>query len=168
MQGVKYFHKFHPVFLSFISDFWHYLLGISFPFYFSLIEWYLKLVFPLIAGGGSPPKPWERAGSSSGPAPFKPSSAGNTSDVVEASGTANPGEIVTTADRNTAVNRNTLARPVPSRPWEQQQTYGSTYGGISLLIFYPFLSFAWNSIIWRSFYYKVTFYPSNMVFDREN
>ncbi|XP_019178432.1 PREDICTED: peroxisomal membrane protein 13 isoform X2 [Ipomoea nil] len=84
---------------------------------------------PQPSGGGSPPKPWERAGSSSGPAPFKPSSPGNTSDVVEASGTANPGEIVTAADRNTAVNRNAVARPVPSRPWEQQQQYGSTYGG---------------------------------------
>ncbi|PIN23124.1 hypothetical protein CDL12_04160 [Handroanthus impetiginosus] len=81
------------------------------------------------SGAGPPPKPWERAGSpSSGPAPFKPSSAGNTSDVVESSGTAQPGEVVSTADRNTTVNRNTLGRPVPTRPWEQQ-TYGSTYGG---------------------------------------
>ncbi|KAI3461766.1 hypothetical protein Pfo_018429 [Paulownia fortunei] len=80
------------------------------------------------SGGGPPPKPWERAGSSSGPAPFKPPSAGNTSDVVEASGTAQPGEVVSTADRNTAVNRNTLGRPVPTRPWEQQ-TYGNSYGG---------------------------------------
>ncbi|KAA8543599.1 hypothetical protein F0562_021655 [Nyssa sinensis] len=77
-----------------------------------------------------PPKPWERAGSSSGPAPFKPPSPGSTSDVVEASGTSKPGEIVPTADRNTTVNRNALGRPVPTRPWEQQQTtYGSTYGG---------------------------------------
>ncbi|KAL0460401.1 UNVERIFIED_CONTAM: Peroxisomal membrane protein 13 [Sesamum latifolium] len=80
------------------------------------------------SGGGPPPKPWERAGSSSGPAPFKPSSPGNTSDVVEASGTAQPGEVVSTTDRSAAVNRNTLGRPVPTRPWEQQ-TYGSTYGG---------------------------------------
>lgn len=80
------------------------------------------------AGSNPPPKPWERAGSaSSGGAPFKPPSAGNTSDVVEASGTAQPGEVVSTA--NTAINRNTLGRPVPNRPWEQQQTYGSTYGG---------------------------------------
>ncbi|GFY99463.1 peroxin 13 [Actinidia rufa] len=75
-----------------------------------------------------PPKPWEQAGSSSGPTPFKPSSPGSTSDVVETSGTARPGEIVSTADRNTTINRNTLGRPVPTRPWEQQ-TYGSTYGG---------------------------------------
>lgn len=82
---------------------------------------------------GSPPKPWERAGSpSSGPAPFRPPSAGNTSDVVEASGTAQPGEVVSTA--NTTVNRNTLGRPVPTRPWEQQQTYGSTYGGIKTFL----------------------------------
>ena len=75
-----------------------------------------------------PPKPWEQAGSSSGPTPFKPSSPGSTSDVVETSGTARPGEIVSTADRNTTINRNTLGRPVPTRPWEQQP-YGSTYGG---------------------------------------
>ncbi|XP_051131932.1 peroxisomal membrane protein 13 [Andrographis paniculata] len=82
------------------------------------------------ASGGSPPKPWEKAGSSSsGPAPFKPPSGGNTSDVVEASGTAQPGEIVSTANRNTAVTTNALGRTVPTRPWEQQ-TYGtSTYGG---------------------------------------
>lgn len=79
--------------------------------------------------GGPPAKPWERAGTSSGPTPFKPPSSGSTSDVVEASGTARPGEIVSTADRNTAVNRNNLTRPVPTRPWEQQQNYGSTYGG---------------------------------------
>ncbi|KAL2488408.1 peroxisomal membrane protein 13-like [Forsythia ovata] len=80
------------------------------------------------SGSTPPPKPWERAGSASGPAPFKPPSAGSTSDVVEASGTARPGEVVSTADRNTTVNRNTLGRPVPARPWEQQ-TYGSTLGG---------------------------------------
>lgn len=79
------------------------------------------------SGSGAPPKPWERAGSSSGPAPFKPASAGSTSDVVEASGTARPGEIVPPNDTTSAVNRNTLGRPVPSRPWEQQQTYGGNY-----------------------------------------
>lgn len=90
-----------------------------------------QLYICFFSGGGPPPKPWERAGSSSGPAPFRPSSAGNTSDVVEASGTAQPGEVVSTADRNAAVNRNTLGRPVPARPWEQQtQAYGSTYGGM--------------------------------------
>ncbi|GJY28155.1 peroxisomal membrane protein 13 isoform X1, partial [Tanacetum coccineum] len=41
---------------------------------------------------GPPSKLWERAGSSSGPAPFKPASAGSISDVVESSGTARPGE----------------------------------------------------------------------------
>lgn len=83
---------------------------------------------PQQGGSSPPPKPWERAGSSSGPAPFKPPSQGSTSDVVEASGTAKPGEIVSTT--NTAVNRsNALGRPVPNRPWEQQTTYGSTYGG---------------------------------------
>lgn len=83
----------------------------------------------IVVAGGPPAKPWERAGTSSGPTPFKPPSSGSTSDVVEASGTARPGEIVSTADRNTAVNRNNLTRPVPTRPWEQQQNYGSTYGG---------------------------------------
>ncbi|KAJ1424497.1 putative peroxisomal membrane protein 13 [Sesbania bispinosa] len=78
--------------------------------------------------GSPPPKPWERAGSSSGPAPFKPPSGGSTSDVVEASGTAKPGEIVSSSDRSATVNRNTLGRPVPTRPWEQN--YGnSSYGG---------------------------------------
>ncbi|KAJ0437561.1 putative peroxin 13 [Helianthus annuus] len=85
------------------------------------------------SGSGPPPKPWERAGgTSSGPAPFKPPSAGSTSDVVDASGTANPGEIVTTNDTTSAINRNTLGRPVPSRPWEQNQTYGGTGYGSTL------------------------------------
>ncbi|PWA62249.1 hypothetical protein CTI12_AA364380 [Artemisia annua] len=84
------------------------------------------------SGSGAPPKPWERAGSSSGPAPFKPASAGSTSDVVEASGTARPGEIVPPNDTTSAVNRNTLGRPVPSRPWEQQQTYGGAGYGSGL------------------------------------
>uniref|UniRef100_A0A6N2MPC9 Uncharacterized protein n=1 Tax=Salix viminalis TaxID=40686 RepID=A0A6N2MPC9_SALVM len=53
-----------------------------------------------------PLKPWERAGGSSGPTPFKPPSAGITSDVVEASGTARPGEIV-----------------------QSSGMYGSSYGG---------------------------------------
>ncbi|XP_027107380.2 peroxisomal membrane protein 13 isoform X1 [Coffea arabica] len=79
------------------------------------------------AGSNPPAKPWERAGSSSGPAPFKPPSAGSTSDVVEASGTGRPGEIVSTADRNAStVNANAVGRPMPSRPWEQQQ---QSYGG---------------------------------------
>ncbi|GJV89374.1 peroxisomal membrane protein 13 [Tanacetum coccineum] len=73
---------------------------------------------------GPPPKPWERGGSSSGHAPFKPASAGSTSDVVEAFGTSRPGEIVPTNNTTSTVNTNTLGRPVPSRLWEQQQTYG--------------------------------------------
>ncbi|PWA50166.1 hypothetical protein CTI12_AA473940 [Artemisia annua] len=83
---------------------------------------------PQQSGSGPPPKPWEQAGTSSGPAPFKPSSPGSTSDVVEASGTARPGEMVPANDA-LAVNTNTLGRPVPARPWMQQNTYGSTYGG---------------------------------------
>lgn len=80
-----------------------------------------------------PPKPWERAGSSSGPAPFKPPSGGSTSDVVESSGTAKPGEIVTGSDKNVTANRTPLGRPIPSRPWEQgygTNSYGTnSYGG---------------------------------------
>ncbi|PSR86265.1 Peroxisomal membrane protein [Actinidia chinensis var. chinensis] len=83
---------------------------------------------PQPSANSPPPKPWERAGSSSGPTPFKPPSSGSTSDVVEASGTAKPGEIVSTTDRNATVSTNALGRPVPTRPWEQQ-TYGNNYGG---------------------------------------
>lgn len=75
-------------------------------------------------GAAPPPKPWDRAGNSSGPAPFKPPSSGSTSEVVEASGTANPGEIVSNAQRNTSTV-NTLGRPMPTRPWEQ--SYGNSY-----------------------------------------
>ena len=81
---------------------------------------------------GSPPKPWERSGGegTSGPAPFKPPSGGSTSDVVEASGTAKPGENVTAAERNVSANNvnSTVSRPMPQRPW-QQTGYGNTYGG---------------------------------------
>lgn len=80
-----------------------------------------------VAASSPPAKPWERAGAASGPTPFKPPSAGNTSDVVESSGTANPGEIVSTSDRTATVNRNAVGRPLPSRPWEQN--YGSTAYG---------------------------------------
>ncbi|XP_039005668.1 peroxisomal membrane protein 13-like isoform X2 [Hibiscus syriacus] len=79
-------------------------------------------------GGSPPPKPWEQAGGTSASGPFKPPSPGSTSDVVEASGTSRPGVIVSTADATAAVNRNTVSRPLPSRPWEQQN-YGSSYGG---------------------------------------
>uniref|UniRef100_A0A453M017 Peroxin-13 n=1 Tax=Aegilops tauschii subsp. strangulata TaxID=200361 RepID=A0A453M017_AEGTS len=89
-------------------------------------------VFSLISScacNNPPPKPWERVGTSSGPAPFKPPSGGSTSDVVEASGTAKPGEVVSAAQSNAAFNvNNTVAGPVPPRPW-QQQGYGNTYGG---------------------------------------
>uniref|UniRef100_A0A0E0P281 Peroxin-13 n=1 Tax=Oryza rufipogon TaxID=4529 RepID=A0A0E0P281_ORYRU len=82
-----------------------------------------------MAGSNPPPKPWERAGTSSGPAPFKPPSGGSTSDIVEASGTAKPGEVVSAAESNVASNVNsTISRPVPPRPW-QQQGYGNSYGG---------------------------------------
>lgn len=94
----------------------------------------LNFHYLVTAASNPPPKPWEQAGSSSGAAPFKPPSAGSTSDIVESSGTANPGEIVSAADRNTTVNRNTLGRPMPTRPWEQQ-TYGSSYGGNVLVCF---------------------------------
>jgi len=90
---------------------------------------------------GSPPKPWERSGAegTSGPAPFKPPSGGSTSDVVEASGTAKPGENVTATERNVSANVNsTVSRPVPQRPW-QQTGYGNTYGGIQPFQSYLFL-----------------------------
>ncbi|KAF0912077.1 hypothetical protein E2562_012976 [Oryza meyeriana var. granulata] len=80
-------------------------------------------------GSNPPPKPWERAGTSPGPAPFKPTSGGSTSDIVEASGTAKPGEVVSAAESNVTSNINsTISRPVPPRPW-QQQGYGNSYGG---------------------------------------
>lgn len=86
---------------------------------------------PLQQPGGTapPPKPWERSGSSSGPAPFRPPSAGATSEVVEASGTAKPGEIVSTSDRTATVNTNSVGRPLPSRPWENNYGNTTTYGG---------------------------------------
>lgn len=66
--------------------------------------------------GTRPPKPWEGAVSSSGRAPFKPPSPGSTRDVVESSGTAKPGEIVSAADRTITHNTNTLGRPVLQKP----------------------------------------------------
>ncbi|CAD5322379.1 unnamed protein product [Arabidopsis thaliana] len=80
--------------------------------------------------GGSPPKPWEKEGNTSGPNPFRPPSNTSTAGSVEASGTANPGEVVPPPVNrpNTAANMNSLSRPVPARPWEQQN-YGSTMGG---------------------------------------
>ncbi|KAL9248676.1 Peroxisomal membrane protein 13-like protein [Drosera capensis] len=87
---------------------------------------------PTPPGGGAdpPPKPWERAGaSSSGPVPFKPPSSGSTGNVVEASGTAKPGEIVSTSNRNTAgVGVDAVGRPLPRRPWENNGI-GNTIGG---------------------------------------
>ncbi|CAF1936261.1 unnamed protein product [Brassica napus] len=80
--------------------------------------------------GGRPPKPWEQEGNNnaSGPKPFRPPSNTSTADSVEASGTANPGELVSSVNRtNTAPTMNGLSRPVPTRPWEQQ-TYGNIYG----------------------------------------
>lgn len=83
----------------------------------------------MYVGGSPPPKPWEKDGNnntSGGPKPFRPPSNTRTAASVEASGTANPGELVSSLNRtNTAAN---LSRPVPPRPWDQQN-YGSTYGG---------------------------------------
>uniref|UniRef100_A0A6N2LE23 Uncharacterized protein n=1 Tax=Salix viminalis TaxID=40686 RepID=A0A6N2LE23_SALVM len=78
-----------------------------------------------------PPKPWERAGGSSGATPFKPPSAGSTSDVVEASGTARPGEIVQSSGNTT----NAVGRPLPARPWEQGYSQ-SNYGGYNSTLNY--------------------------------
>jgi hypothetical protein len=98
---------------------------------------------------GAPPKPWERAGAegTSGPAPFKPPSGGSTSDVVEASGTAKPGETI--AATNVSANLNsTVSRPMPQRPWQQQSGYGNSYGGNKLFwsvsIFVDDLSKYWQ------------------------
>ncbi|XP_074577920.1 peroxisomal membrane protein 13-like isoform X2 [Curcuma longa] len=88
--------------------------------------------FFFFRSGAPPPKPWERAGGSSGPAPFKPPSSGSTSDIVEASGTAKPGEVVPTIDRNVTTTNSTLTRSVPARPW---QNYGANYGGYGSSIY---------------------------------
>lgn len=93
------------------------------------------MICDCIAASNPPPKPWERVGGSSGSAPFRPPSAGNTSDVVEASGTAKPGEIVSSSDRTAAVNRNSLGRPVPTRPWEQNYGNNSYGGGYDLNVY---------------------------------
>lgn len=84
-----------------------------------------------ISAGSAPPKSWERVADSSGPAPFKPPSSGSTNDVVEASGTAKPGEVAPIVDRNVTTTNNTLTGP--PRPW---QNYGTSYGG-KMLGFFP-------------------------------
>ncbi|MQL73844.1 hypothetical protein Taro_006225 [Colocasia esculenta] len=86
------------------------------------------LIWPLrVQLSSLPKKPWEQAGASSGPTPFNPPSAGSTSEVVEASGTARPGEFVSGTEGNAAVNRNPVGRTVPSRPWTSN--YASNVGG---------------------------------------
>uniref|UniRef100_A0A1D1YZF3 Peroxin-13 n=1 Tax=Anthurium amnicola TaxID=1678845 RepID=A0A1D1YZF3_9ARAE len=86
---------------------------------------------PLQPGNSLPKKPWEQSGSPSGPTPFNPPSAGSTSEIVEASGTAKPGEVVPRTEGTSIVNRNPVGRPVPSRPWESNNVnnlggYGSS------------------------------------------
>jgi peroxin-13 len=82
-----------------------------------------------LPGSNPRPKPWESAATSSGPAPFKPPSGGSTSDVVEASGMARPGEVVSTTGNNVTSNVTSgISGYVPPRPW-QQQGYGNSYGG---------------------------------------
>ncbi|XP_011011867.1 PREDICTED: peroxisomal membrane protein 13-like [Populus euphratica] len=88
---------------------------------------------PQPSANNPPPKPWEQAGGSSGATPFKPPSAGSTSDVVEASGTARPGEIVQSS--GSAANTNAVGRPLPSRPWEQNYSM-SSYGGYNSTLNY--------------------------------
>ncbi|GJU04347.1 hypothetical protein Tco_1114685 [Tanacetum coccineum] len=51
------------------------------------VEASIIIIYVRDLGSGPPPKLWEQAGTSSGQAPFKPSSPGSTSDVVEAFGT---------------------------------------------------------------------------------
>ncbi|CAA6657901.1 unnamed protein product [Spirodela intermedia] len=72
-------------------------------------------------------KTLEQSGASSGAMPFNPPSNGSTSEIVEASGTARPGEVVSGTEGNAVVNRNPIGRPVPSRPWSSN--YGNTPGG---------------------------------------
>ncbi|CAH8356415.1 unnamed protein product [Eruca vesicaria subsp. sativa] len=93
-----------------------------------------NIVMTLLLLGGRPPKPWEREGNNntSGPKPFRPPSNTSTADSVEASGTANPGELVSSRTHNTATNMNPhLSRPVPSRPW-LQQNYGGNGPNLSI------------------------------------
>ncbi|XP_038985852.1 peroxisomal membrane protein 13-like isoform X2 [Phoenix dactylifera] len=78
-------------------------------------------------GNVTPLKPWQRVGSSSRPAPSKPLSPRSTSNVVEASGTAKPGEAASGAEGNASANWKALGRSVPSGPWEQNN--GNSYGG---------------------------------------
>uniref|UniRef100_A0A6N2LEY1 Uncharacterized protein n=1 Tax=Salix viminalis TaxID=40686 RepID=A0A6N2LEY1_SALVM len=108
---------------------WHLILNNQnfFRFFVRTIE--LKLWKP--KANNPPPKPWERAGGSSGATPFKPPSAGSTSDVVEASGTARPGEIVQSSGNTT----NAVGRPLPARPWEQGYSQ-SNYGGYNSTLNY--------------------------------
>lgn len=82
----------------------------------------------MAASGNTPPKPWERVGSSSGPSPFRPPSTGPTSTVVESSGVAKTGDNSDTERNVPLANRSTVGRPMPARPWEQG-SYGSNYGG---------------------------------------
>ncbi|XP_057871052.2 peroxisomal membrane protein 13 isoform X1 [Cryptomeria japonica] len=85
-----------------------------------------------MAGNMPPRKPWENVESSSGPSPFRPSSTGPTSTVVESAGVANIGEKNLDAERRLPVaNRSTIGRPMPQRPWEQNRGvgYGSNYAG---------------------------------------
>ncbi|KAF2321985.1 hypothetical protein GH714_005193 [Hevea brasiliensis] len=75
----------------------------------------------------------ERACGPSGSTPFKPPSSGSTIYLVEASGTAKPGEIVPSLHRNASVNRNALGRPAPPSPW--QHNYGtSNYGVLTITL----------------------------------
>ncbi|MQL98177.1 hypothetical protein Taro_030880 [Colocasia esculenta] len=78
-------------------------------------------------GNSLPRKPWEQAGATSGTTPFNPPSAGSTSEVVEASGTARPGEVVSRTEGNTVVSTNPVGRSVPFRPWASN--YLSNLGG---------------------------------------
>ncbi|KAK7257889.1 hypothetical protein RIF29_32199 [Crotalaria pallida] len=77
--------------------------------------------------------PQERAVSSSAPAPFKPPSAGATSFVVEASGTAKPGDIVSTSDKNATVSRKKSWEAPSYKATGADVTYFSYFEGGSQL-----------------------------------
>lgn len=74
-----------------------------------------------------PPKPWEKAGSSSSATtPFKPWAIASSDGPAPLKPSARPRDIVS---RNFSVNRSTVERHLPLRPWEQN--HGNNHRGIN-------------------------------------
>ena len=97
-----------------------------------------KNVNLMSGGSGAPPKPWERAGtSSSGPSPFRPPSGHNsTAAVVESSGVSDSNDKTNTngiGNNSSMSTQNGMAvnRPMPPRPWER-----TAPGGKLLIMFH--------------------------------